>query len=80
MSGLQSELRARRTTDPRMSLLTAVEYVTSDAGRQVVLYRRCGLEDWGIGCSLMGQDNPRLSASRDLALLDRRARAEGHQI
>jgi hypothetical protein len=80
ISGLQIELRALLATDPGMSLLTAVEYITSDAGRQVVLYRRCSLEDWGIGSSCMEQDNPRLSASRDLALLDRRARAEGHQV
>ena len=79
ISGLNIELRALRATDPGMSLLTAVEYITSDAGRQVVLYRRCSLEDWDIGSSCIGQDNPRLSASRDLALLDRRARAEGHQ-
>jgi hypothetical protein len=80
MSGLQIELRALRATDPGKSLLTAVEYLTSDAGRQVVLYRRCSLEDRCIGSSCMGQDNPRPSAFRDLALLDRRARAEGHQV
>jgi hypothetical protein len=80
ISGLQVELRALRATDPGMSLLTAVEFITSNAERQVVLYRRCRLEDWGIGSSCMGQDNPRFSASRDLALLDRRARAEGHQV
>jgi hypothetical protein len=80
ISGLQIELRALRVADPGMSLLTAVEYITSDAGRQVVLYRRCSLEGWGIESSCMGQDNPRFSASRDLALLDRRARAEGHQV
>jgi hypothetical protein len=80
ISGLQVELQALRASDPGISLLTAVEYITSDAGRQVVLYRRCSLEDWGIGFSCIGQDNPHLSASRDLALLDRRARAEGHQV
>jgi hypothetical protein len=80
MSGLQIELRALRATDPAMSLLTAVEYITSDAGCQAVLYRRCSREERGIGSSCMGQDNHRLSASRDLALLDRRARAEGHQV
>ena len=80
ISGLEVELRALRATDPGTSLLTAVEYITSDAGRQAVLYRRCSLEDWGIGSSCMEQDNPCLSASRDLALLDRRARAEGHQV
>jgi hypothetical protein len=80
ISGLQIELRALRATDPGMSLLTAVEYITSDAGCQGVLYRRCSLEERGIGSSCMGQDDPRLSASRDLALLDRRARAEGYQV
>jgi hypothetical protein len=77
ISGLQVELRALRASDPSMSLLTAVEYITSDAGRQVVLYRRCSsLEDWDIRSSCVGRDNPCLSAYRDLALLDRRARAE----
>ena len=80
ISGLQIELRALRAADPGMSLLTAVEYITSAAGRQLVLYRRCSLEDWNIGRSCMGHDNPRLLASRDLALLGRRARADGHQV
>ena len=80
LSGLQVELRTLRASDPGMSLLTAVEYITSDAGHQVVLYRRCSLEDWDIGSSSVGYGNAYLSACRDLALLDRRARAEGHQV
>jgi hypothetical protein len=80
ISGLQIELRALRVADPGMSLLTAVEYITPDAGRQVVLYRRCRLEDCDIGSSCVGQGNACLSACKDLALLDRRARAEGHQV
>jgi hypothetical protein len=80
ISGLQIELRALRATDPSMSLITAVEYITSDAGRQAVLYRRCSLGDRGSGFSSMEQYNPGLSTSNDLALLDRRARAEGHPV
>ena len=77
ISGLQVELRALRASDPGMSLLTAVEYITSDAGHRVVLYRRCSLDDWDIGSSCVGHGNRCFSACRDLALLDRRARAEG---
>jgi hypothetical protein len=51
-----------------MSLLTAVEFITHDPARRVALYRGCHAEDQSIG------------AAKDLALLERRARAEGFQI
>jgi hypothetical protein len=54
---LEIELRALRTTDPEMGLLTAVEYITSDPGRRVALDRGCHAEDHSIG------------AAKDLALL-----------
>jgi hypothetical protein len=80
ISGLQVELRALRATDPDMSLLTAVEYTTSDAARRIALYRRCSPEDQSI--SGMGQDDARFSktassVAKDIAFLERRARAEG---
>jgi hypothetical protein len=80
ISGLQVELRALRATDPDMSLLTAVEYTTSDAARRIALYRRCSPEDQSIRG--MGQDDARFSktassVAKDVAFLERRARAEG---
>jgi hypothetical protein len=39
ISGLQVELQALLATDPGMSLLTAVEYITSDPARRIGLYR-----------------------------------------
>jgi hypothetical protein len=63
-----------------MNLLTAVEYITPDPGRCVALYRGGHAEDHSI--SGMGQDDARFSkiapsVAKDLALLERRARAEG---
>jgi hypothetical protein len=83
ISGLRVELRALRTTDPGMSLLTAVEFITSDPARRIALYRRCSAEDQSI--SGMGKDDARFSkiapsVARDLALLERRAKAEGFQV
>ena len=83
ISGLQVELRALRVTDPEMSLMTAVEFITSDPARRVALYRRCSAEDQSI--SGMGQDDSGLlkitsSRAKDLALLERRAMAEGFQV
>ena len=68
-----------------MSLLTAVEYITSDPAAGIVLYRRCSNESRIIGSNGAGQDDPGLStigrsAAKDLALLERRARSEGFQI
>jgi hypothetical protein len=83
VSGLEVDLRAFRGTDPGMTLLTAVEYITSDPARRLSLYRRCCAEDQSI-CG-MGQDDTRSSkiassVAKDLALLERRAQAEGFQI
>ena len=85
ISGLEVELRALRATDPGMSLLTAVEYVTSDPALRIALYRRCSPEDRSIRSGGMGQDDPGLlkiasSVAKDLALLERRAKAEGFQV
>jgi hypothetical protein len=74
---------ALRSIYSGMSLLAAVEYVTSDPGYRIALYRRCSAEDRGT--SGMGQDdvghlNISSSADKDLALLERRAQAEGFQV
>jgi len=83
VSGLQVELRVLRSTDPGMSLLTAVEYIASDPARRIALYRRCSAEHQSI-CG-MGQDDAWFSkiassVAKDLALLERRARAEVCQV
>ena len=85
ISVLQADLRALRTTDPGMSLLTAVEYITSDPAHRIALYRRCSAEDLSIRTRGMGQDDLLLlniasSVAKDLALLERRAKAEGFQV
>jgi hypothetical protein len=41
ISGLQVELRMLQASDPRMDLLTAVEFITSDPAHRVALYSRC---------------------------------------
>jgi hypothetical protein len=48
VSGLEVDLRAFRGTDPGMTLLTAVEYITSDPARRLSLYRRCCADDQSI--------------------------------
>jgi hypothetical protein len=48
-----------------MTLLMAVEYSTSDPIHRIALYRRCHAKDQSI------------RAAKDLALLERRAKAEG---
>jgi hypothetical protein len=65
---LRAELRALRSADPGMTLLTAVEYITNNPAHRTALYRSCHVEDPSIG------------AARDLALLERRAQAEGFQV
>jgi hypothetical protein len=85
VSGLRVELRALRATDPGMGLLTAVEFITSDRAHRIVLYRRCSAEDRSVRASGTGEDDPRpvtiaSSVAKDLALLERRARAEGFQV
>jgi hypothetical protein len=64
----EDELRELRGTDPGMSLLTAVEFITSDPAHRVALYKCCQAEDQSIG------------TAKDLALLERRAQAEGFQV
>jgi hypothetical protein len=68
VSVLQVELQMLRSSDPGMTLLTAVEYITPDPARRIALYRGCHAEDYSIG------------AAKDLALLERRAQAEGFQV
>jgi hypothetical protein len=85
ISALQVELQALRTTDPGMTLLTAVEFVTPDPSRRVALYGLCSPEDRSNQFSGMGQDDPRLlkiasMVSNDLAFLERRAKAEGFRV
>jgi hypothetical protein len=85
ISALQDELRALRATDPGMSLLTAVEYITSDPARRIALYRRCSPESRSTRSSGMGQDDLLLlniasSFTKDLASLERRAKAEGFPV
>ena len=85
ISMLEVELQALRGTDPGMTLLTAVEFITSDPARRIALYRLCSPEDRSIRSSGMGQDDPGLlkiasSVAKDLALLERRAKAEGFQV
>jgi hypothetical protein len=84
VSGLQVELRTLRSTDPGMTLLDAVEYITPDPDRRIALYRRCA-EDGDIQARGLSQDDPRLlkiasSSALDLAFLERRARGEGVQV
>jgi hypothetical protein len=78
ITGLQAELVALRATDPGMSLLTAVEYITSDPGRRFAIYRLCSPGGGNIKTRGTGQDAP--SLAKDLAFLERRARAEGCQV
>jgi hypothetical protein len=83
VSGLEVELRTLRATDPDLSLLTAVEYTTADPARRIALYTRCSAEDRTVNG--MGQNDPRVLkivslVDQDLALLERRAQAEGFQV
>jgi hypothetical protein len=85
ISGLEVELRALRATDPGMDLLTAVEYVTSDPAHRITLYRLCNAEDRSVRSSGIGEgDSQSIKidslAAGDLALLQRRARAEGFHV
>jgi hypothetical protein len=85
VSGLRVELRALRATDPGMSLLTAVEYITSHPAHRIALYRCCSTDDQNIGSSGKSQDDSGLlkiaaSAAKDLGLLERRAKAEGFPV
>jgi hypothetical protein len=82
ISALRVELRALLNTDPGMTLLTAVEFVTSAPDRRVALFRCCSAEDRSIQSSAMAQDDLRRleiasMVVNDLAFLKRRAMAEG---
>jgi hypothetical protein len=84
ISGLRDELETLRAADPGMSLLTAVEFTTSDPAFRVALYRRCA-EGGDIQARGLSQADPRLlkiasSSALDLAFLERRARGEGFQV
>jgi hypothetical protein len=83
LSALGGELRELRDTDPGMSLLNAVEFITPDLGRRIVLYRYCGGDDHSFEPNGTGQDGLLRTSSlvdKDLALLERRAKAEGFRI
>jgi hypothetical protein len=85
ISALQVELQALGTTDPGMTLLTAVVFVTSDPGQRIALYGFFSPEDQSVQSDGMGQDDPRLLkihslVASDTAFLKRRARAEGFQV
>jgi hypothetical protein len=78
--GLEVDIGMRRATDPGMSLLDAVEYIAPDPDRRIALYRYCRGDDRNIGPSGMGQDGLLKTTSlvdKDLALLERRAKADG---
>jgi hypothetical protein len=49
VSGLEVELRTLRATDPDMSLLDAVKYITPDRARRLALYGRCILRTGASG-------------------------------
>jgi len=83
ISGLRHELQALRAADPGMSLLDAVEYTPLNPDRRITLYRYCRGDDRNIGPSGMGPDGLLKTSSlvdKDLALLERRAKAEGFQV
>ena len=68
-----------------MSLLTAVEFATSDADQRIGLYRHGCAEDGDTKASGLDQDSPALlktasSVANDIGFLERRAKAEGFQI
>ena len=85
ISVLRVELRALCAADPGMSLLTAVEFITSDPARRIALYRLCSPEDRSIRSSGMGQDDPGLlkiasSVAKDLAFLSAALRPKGFRF
>ena len=85
ISRLELELQALQASDPPMSLLTAVEFITSDPAHRVALYRRCIPKERSILSGGVAQDDACLlkidsSVDKDLTFLQRRAAAEGFQI
>jgi hypothetical protein len=84
-SRLRVELQVLRDTDPGMSLLNAVEFITPDPGRRIALYRLCSPEDRNIRFNGMGQDDSchlKIASlvANELAFLERRAKAEGFEV
>jgi hypothetical protein len=80
-SGLEAELIALMEGDRDMPLLTAVEYITPDPAHRILLYRRqAGQPDhlWH-GSGRPPHADAVGSTVRDLAVLERRAVAEGFQ-
>jgi hypothetical protein len=83
VSRLLVELRVLQASDPRMSLLTAVEFITADPAHRIALYRRCSAEDRNVNGMSQDDSGPLKIASsvaKELALLERRAKAEGFQV
>jgi hypothetical protein len=85
ISRLELELQALQASDPPMSLLTAVEFITSDPAHRVALYSRCIPEQRSILSGGVAQDGACLlkiasPVDKDLAFLQRRAAAEGFQM
>jgi hypothetical protein len=85
LSGLRHELQALRAADPGMTLLDAVEFVTSDPGQRIALYRLSSPEDRDIRFNGVGQDDSQdlkiaSMVSDDLAPLERRAKPEGFRV
>lgn len=82
---LEVELRVLQASDPRIDLLTAVEFITSDPAHRVTLYSCCTAGDRSIRSSGVAQDEACLlkiasSVDKDLAFLQRRAAAEGFKV
>jgi len=72
-----------RAIDPGMTLLDAVEYITPDPDRRIALYGRCSADNQSVNG--VDQDDPGLLeidslAAKELARLERRAKAEGFSI
>jgi hypothetical protein len=78
ITGLQAELVALRSSDPGISLLDGVEYITAHPGHRLLLYRRASAD--GSNTSPDGTGRSGSGVANDLALLERRAMAEGFQI
>jgi hypothetical protein len=78
IAGLQAELVALRSSDPGINLLDGVEYITAHPGHRLLLYRR-GSAD-GSNTSPDGTGRSGSGVANDLALLERRAMAQGFQI
>jgi hypothetical protein len=71
VDGLKAELTALMASDPDMPLMDAVDFVTPDPGDRLELYRSFGKPEHRIGADHCS------TVASDLALLERRAEAEG---